>query len=153
MKSKGRHIYRFRNIETKDRTLELQDGAMKVFLNSKGTADDIPQELQNFLNLINGMEAADDFCREISCEVRKIKRDAQVKENFMDFEDKLRHERAKARKDGLQEGLQKGLQKGMLQTLADLVSNGSITIRTAAEQAGVSESTFAKEMKSLHQKK
>ena len=118
---------------------------MKVFLNSKGTADDIPQELQNFLNLINGMEAADDFCREISCEVRKIKRDAQVKENFMDFEDKLRHERAKARKDGLQEG--------MLQTLADLVSNGSITIRTAAEQAGVSESTFAKEMKSLHQKK
>ena len=118
---------------------------MKVFLNSKGTADDIPQELQNFLNLINGMEAADDFCREISCEVRKIKRDAQVKENFMDFEDKLRHERAKARKDGLQEE--------MLQTLADQVSNGSITIRTAAEQAGVSESTFAKEMKSLHQKK
>ncbi len=96
----GRHIYRFKNIELQNRELELQDGTMKVFLSSVGTADDIPEELNNFLKMVNGMEPADEFCRSIEQEVQRIKQDARVKENFMDLEDKLRHERKRAKQEG-----------------------------------------------------
>lgn len=108
----GRHIYRFKNIELHDHALELQDGTMKVFLSSTGTADDIPQDLKNFLKMVNGMAPADEFCRSIEREVQRIKQDAMVKEHFMDLEDKLRHERKRAREAGIQEGLNKGFSKG-----------------------------------------
>lgn len=111
----GRHIYRFKNIELYDHALELQDGTMKVFLNSVGTADDIPEELKNFLKLVNGTEPADEFCRSIEQEVQRIKQDAKIKEHFMDLEDKLRHERKRAMEAGIQEGFSKGKQEGLSQ--------------------------------------
>lgn len=33
---------------------ELGDGADKIFLNTKGDADEVPTELQNVLDYING---------------------------------------------------------------------------------------------------
>ena len=67
----------------------LEDGTMKVFLNSKGTADDISEELKNFLDLVNGLQPRDEFCREVDREVQKAKRSAAVWRSFMDMEDKL----------------------------------------------------------------
>ncbi len=115
----GRHIYRFKNIEVTDRNLELGDGTMKVFLNSKGTENDIPEELQNFLNLVNGNAAKDDFCRRVEQEIQKIKLDVQIKESFMYFEDKLRDERQRARTEGLAEGRAEGRAEGHAEGIAE----------------------------------
>ena len=157
----GRHIYRFQNTEMKDPNLRLEDGTMKVFLNSKGTENDIPRELQNFLELVNGNAPKDEFCRCIEREIAKIKQDTQIRSAFMDMEDKLRHERERARAEGLNEGLQQGRQEGIneglrqgrqagiFEVLSALVKNGTITLQAAAAQAGVSEITFEKEMEHL----
>ncbi len=149
---KERHIYRFQNIEMNDHDLRLEDGTMKVFLNSKGTENDIPEELLHFLDLVNGNAPEDDFCRRVELEIARIKQDAQIRSAFMDMEDKLRYERERAREEGLsegldrgrQEGLDEGRQKGIMEALSALVRNKTITLQMAAAQAGVSESVFAK---------
>ena len=46
----GRHIYTFRNLCIEDRTLELDDGATRIFLNTKGTRDDVDDSVRAFLN-------------------------------------------------------------------------------------------------------
>ena len=128
-----------------ERTLLLEDGTMKVFLNSKGTADDISEELKNFLDLVNGLQPRDDFCREVDREVQKAKRSAAVRRSFMDMEDKLRHAANRAREEGRLEGRQ----EGTLSTLAALVESGTITLQTAAEAAEMSEADFKKKMTNM----
>ena len=77
------------------------------------------------------------------------------------MEDKLRHAANRAREEGRQEGrlegreegrlegLEEGRQEGMLATLMTLVESGTITLQTAAEAAGMSETDFRKEMEKL----
>ena len=150
----NRHIYRFRNYEMSDKSLLLDDGTMKVFLNSRGTADDISDELKNFLDLVNGLEPADHFCEELDREVRKAKQSAEVRRSYMDLEDKLRHERNRAlkegieygREQGLKEGREQGIETGRRETLINLVQSGSITLQAAAIAAGMSEAAFQEEM-------
>ena len=134
----NRHIYRFRNYEMSDKSLLLEDGTMKVFLNSRGTEDDISDELKNFLDLVNGLEPADDFCEELDREVRKAKQNAEVRRNYMDLEDKLRHERNRA--------LKEGIEIGRIETLINLARSGTITLQMAAKAAEMSEAAFQEEM-------
>ena len=115
---------------------------MKVFLNSNGTEDDISDELKNFLNLVDGLEPKDDFCEEIDREVQKAKQSAEVRRSYMDLEDKLRHERDRA----LREGLEQGFEAGRRETLINLVKSDVITLQAAAKAAGMSEAAFQSEM-------
>ena len=150
---KGRHIYRFKNYDMTDRDLELGDGTTKIFLNSRGTEDDIPRELKNFLELVNGLAPADEFCREVSREVERAKQDAELRRQYMDLEDKLRHERNRARAEGLQEGLTqgevKGEYQGKIRTLSVLVKDGTLPLAKAAQLANLDEAGFTAAMNLL----
>ena len=165
----GRHIYQFRNVDMTDRELELGDGTTKIFLNSKGTKDDVPKELKNFLELVNGLAPADDFCREVSREVERAKQNMELRRQYMDLQDKLRHERSRAKAEGLQEGHEKGLQEGhekglqegmvqgraegalegTIRTLAVLVKDGTLPLARAAQLANLNEAEFIAAMKQL----
>ena len=50
---KGRHIYTFRERCDEERSLTLDDGAVKIFLNTKGYIDDVDEDIKNFLNYSN----------------------------------------------------------------------------------------------------
>lgn len=45
----GRHIYTFKNFCAEDKSIALDDGAAKIFLNTKSTADDVNEDVHNFL--------------------------------------------------------------------------------------------------------
>ena len=47
---KGRHIYTFTYKCSEDPSVSLEDGSCVMFLNSKGTADDVSPEILSFLN-------------------------------------------------------------------------------------------------------
>ena len=49
----GRHLYTFRERCDEDNKLSLNDGAVKIFLSTKGTLDDISPEVKEFLDYVD----------------------------------------------------------------------------------------------------
>lgn len=72
---KGRHIYTFENICREDNSITLGDRTTKIFLNAKGTMDDVSRELKAFLDYVAGQMSEDDFvsvvCREFGIDERE----------------------------------------------------------------------------------
>ena len=61
----------------------LDDGTTKLFLSTKGTADDISKPLKYFLDYIDGKEPADELMQEIDNEVDTIKRCDEWRRDYM----------------------------------------------------------------------
>lgn len=100
----GRHIYTFRNLCIEDRTLELDDGATRIFLNTKGSRDDVDDSVRAFLNYVNGVVSEDSLVQEIDEEIHRIKIEERGKVGYMFLADKIAEERFYAAKAGREEG-------------------------------------------------
>lgn len=66
---KGRHLYTFENRCLEDLTLHLNDATTKIFLNTKGSLNDVNQEMIEFLTYIEN--STDDYANEIQNELVK----------------------------------------------------------------------------------
>ena len=100
----SRHIYTFRNLCMEDKGLELNDKTTKVFVNSKGTADDVAPDVKAFLDYVNGVISDDAFVREIDDEILRVKRIEKEKVSYMTYAMKLAEEREEGRAEGREEG-------------------------------------------------
>lgn len=158
---KERYLYRFRNIDIYDRNLELQDGTERIFLNSKGKVDNINSDLRNFMEMINGKQPDDPYCKEVADKVNETKHMTEVRDIFMNVNLKQMEERyytkleaqrearqearqeaqreiqrksQEAREEGLAEGRAEE-QSNALRMLCNLVAKGSLAINDAVEEA------------------
>lgn len=127
----GRHVYQFRNIDIIDHSLEMGDGTDKIFINTRGTLNDISKELQNFLDFINGGQPADDYCQQVAECVDAAKHDVEVRRMFIDVNIKQMAEMSLARKEAREEGRA----EGALSTLCNLASSGKISLSDAVKDA------------------
>ena len=109
----GRHKYTFRNRCDEDKNLELGDGAVKMFLSTKGTKDDVEPDVKAFLEYVNGVLVNDEFVKEIDDEIHKVKAIEAERVRYMTYEMKLQEERKLGRKEGLEEGRKQGKAEGL----------------------------------------
>ena len=86
---KGRHIYTFRNVCLEDTSLELRDGATKIFLSSVGTADDVAPDVKRFLEYVNGILSNDAFVQEIDQEIKRVKKLEEERVRYMTYAMKM----------------------------------------------------------------
>jgi predicted transposase/invertase (TIGR01784 family) len=96
----GRHIYTFQNICQEDMDLTLGDGTTKLFLNSKGTADDVAPDVQAFLQYVEGVLTENPFVQEIDAEVAHVKRNKEWRREFMTLQDELDMQRRLGQEEG-----------------------------------------------------
>ena len=61
----GRHIYTFENRCSEDTALTLNDGTVKIILNTKGTLDDVSPEMKRLLDYVDGKGVSDTFTRDL----------------------------------------------------------------------------------------
>ena len=124
----GRHMYTFRNYCTEDKDIELQDGTVKLFLNTKGTMDDVEPDVKAFLEYVDGVMSPDDFVQEIDEAIRNVKMQESERVRYMTYTLKLKEERKIGHetgfREGMEKGLQKGTQKGKLETALKMLRNG-----------------------------
>ena len=106
---KGRYRYTFRNYCDEDKELELEDGAVKIFLNADSEDDRIDPELRGFLNLVKGLSAESDFAKDIEKAVKLTKMDKEARHQYMTVDMWIREEAEIAKNEGLKEGRQEGL--------------------------------------------
>ena len=103
----GKYQYTFRSYCEEDKDLELGDGAIRIFLNTRGTNDDeVSKELVDFLHYI---EKTDDESAEAAgserikliheC-VRKIKSSEEMGVKYMQSWEEKIYERDKGREEG-----------------------------------------------------
>ena len=100
MKDAGRHCYSFRNLCIEDHSLELNDGTEKLFLCTKGTADDVSPEMRDFLAYVDGSAPEGDLPNRLEDAVTKARQDPRYRKEYMDFQDYL----DMAKEEGRQEG-------------------------------------------------
>ena len=80
---KGRHIYTFRNFCSEDKDLELNDGSVTIFLNAKGTLDDVSPALRAFLDFLVGKTSDDPFIRKLEKALNEAKKNSSWRREYM----------------------------------------------------------------------
>ncbi len=118
-----------------------EDGRHTILLNTKGTNDsEVPKQLVNFLHFIGAslpesMEEYDDaLVKKLQQTVRYIKRDREMEERYMLYEEMLDRERQTGMAQGMAQGITQGIAQGMT----------AATIRILGEYGEVSESIKVK---------
>lgn len=126
---KGLYRYTFENrcLET---DFPLEDGAVKVFLNTKGKNEEqVPEELVHFLGYVENStedcarQTNDEVVRRLHDRVAALKKSREWRMRYMRFEELLQKAEAQGHEEGLAEGLEEGLSR--LQVLiASMTADG-----------------------------
>ena len=103
-KDGGLHKYNFRNLCLENPQIELGDETEKIFLCAEGTADDVSEKMQAFLNYIASGKPRDSFTNELENEVKKARDHIQWRTEYMTFLEQLEKEREAGRNEGRAEG-------------------------------------------------
>lgn len=116
----GRHIYTFRNTCDESDGLKLNDGAVTIFLNTRGKFDDISGELKAFLDFMMGKASRDPFVMELEERVKIAKLNAKWRRVYML---QMLHE-WEILSEGINKGFETGLAEGHTKGLAEGRSEG-----------------------------
>ena len=80
---RGRYIYTFRNRCDEDHEVLLDDEAIKVVINTKGSVGKIGDELKAVIRYLDTGIASTDYTRALEAEVETIKSDEKVRMQYM----------------------------------------------------------------------
>ena len=109
----GRHIYTFENRCNERPDIRLEDESTKIFLNTKGTMDDIPRPLKLFLNYIETGQALDAYTRELDSAVAEVRTNEKWRKPIMTMEMLIRDRENAAKNEGREEGRKEGIKEGI----------------------------------------
>jgi predicted transposase/invertase (TIGR01784 family) len=140
---KGMHRYTFSYRCSEDSSVFLGDGSSVVFLNSKGTADDVSSEVLSFLNYMEGIVIEEDpYIKMLDEAVKKAKKNTDWRREYMLYEMELAHEKELARKEGRKEGIKEGIKEGARMMLISQVEAG---IGKGLDSAAIADRLMTKE--------
>ncbi len=114
----GKYMYTFRMACKEEPGLELQDGAVRIFLNTHGTnKEEVSPELVELLDYMENTNtcppAKSEKLMEIQKRVAAIKSSEEVGVKYMQAWEEKVLEREAGRKEGMEKGLEVGRQEGM----------------------------------------
>ncbi len=111
---KGRHIYTYENCCLEDSSLKLEDGTTKLFLNTRGSLDDVGSELMEFFRYLENSteeQAAKTESPLIRMLHERVIRVRSSKEMEVEYMTLLMRDREKYQ-EGIEQGIQQGIEKG-----------------------------------------
>ena len=118
---KGRHMYTFDKRCKEDPELTMGDGATHIFLNTKGTMEDVSASLRAFLDYVDGRLSDDSFVQELEEAVDEAKKNREWRHEYMtlmlrdqeNIEKGIELGRAEGRAEGRTEGRAEERQEGI----------------------------------------
>ena len=96
----GKHIYTFKDTCAECPTIILGDGATKIFLSTKSTANDVDEDVKAFLDYVDSGIVDGDFVSELNEAVQIVKTNQRAVKEFMTFEMILMENRMAGRAEG-----------------------------------------------------
>ena len=136
----GRKKYVFRNIDTEalPEVHLLDDGCVRIVLNSKGITGEVSKDLQAFIDYLNEQETGSAFTGILHNEVDTRNQNEEWRGGYMTLEEEIQErEYIKYRQ---------GEEKGRLSALLGLVHDNVIDETTGSIRAGMSLTEFRNKM-------
>ena len=118
------------------KTLELSDDAAKIFLNAKGTLNDVDESIKAFLDYVNGIVCNNPLVRAIDEEIRRIKEETEERVSYMTFAMKMMEER--------KEGFKEGKAEGLASSIRNMMKNMGISLEKAMDVLQIPENERTK---------
>ena len=118
----GRHRYTFAGTCAEDPEVTIQDGTVRIFLNAKGTMNDVSSSLKAFLDYVAGTVTEDPFVQELEEAVTEARKNRKWRHEYMTLLMRDQDNLEKGREEGLKLGREQGLEQGikmMIATLSD----------------------------------
>lgn len=122
-----KYVYTFRARCEEEPECLLEDGATRIFLNTRGENDDeVPRELAEFLHYLE--ETTDERAastnsqriKRIHRRVRKVRLSEEVGVKYMQAWEEKYYEKQEAREEGIKLGIEEGIQTGERRKLREL---------------------------------
>lgn len=136
----GRHIYTFENCCSEDTTLTLNDGTVKIILNTKGTLDDVSPEMKRLLDYVDGKGVSDTFTRDLEEAVQSARQNEKWRLDYMTLQQEYRERFQEGKVEGIKEGKIEGLREGkIVGKIETLYEELHMTVVEIAEKLAISE--------------
>jgi len=116
----GRHIYTFENRCSEDTTLTLNDGTVKIILNTKGTLDDVSPEMKRLLDYVDGKGVSDTFTRDLEEAVQSAHQNEKWRLDYMTLQQEYRERFREGKIEGKIEGKVEILYEELHMTVAEI---------------------------------
>ena len=142
----GLPLYTFQSICAEDRNIMLNDGSIKIIVNSKASDKVSDVQLRAFLEYMNGKTSDDAFVRDIEERIKKIKATRKWREEYMMLTAFEMDAKREGRAEGRKEGRKEGHAEGRVDELLSLVKDNIITAAVAASRLGETEEAFLARM-------
>ena len=126
----GRYVYTFRAGCLEEPECCLEDGAVRIFLNTRGKNDgEVSKELVGFLRYVE--DTTDEMAADMDSErikrihnrVRKVKASEEVGVKYMQAWEERYYDKEEARQEGLEEGRQEGREIGKQEGKQEAIKN------------------------------
>ena len=130
---RGRHIYTFRERCDEDSTLTLNDGAVKIFISTKGSIDDVSSELKNFLNYIDNGIVSGTFVKKLDDAVNIVKANEKARLDFMNFEMYMKERELENKEKWREEGREEGREKTLIENLRSIMDKLNLSADNAMD--------------------
>ena len=107
----GRHIYTFENRCKENLSLSLGDESVKIFLNTRGTMDDVDEEMKEFLAYVEdttdrfAARAKSPLIRQIHRKVIEVKQNPKMEVEYMTLMQRDRENIELGREEGIKMAL------------------------------------------------
>ena len=122
---KGRHIYTFENRCIEELDLVLPDEAIKVFINTTGTVDDIDEEFLDLMNFFNGELATAGIAKEMQEEVDKVKSKEEWRVEYMTMMELERQRYREGMERGMEHAKEKYQEEGIRYSVKQALKYGA----------------------------
>ena len=96
----GKHNYTFKETCAENPNIKLADGATKIFLNTKGTLDDVSKDVKAFLDYVESGAVDGVFVEELDDAVCDVKSMRKGMKEFMTYEMTLLEREMKGHAEG-----------------------------------------------------
>ena len=126
----GRYVYTFRAGCLEEPDCCLEDGAVRIFLNTRGKNDgEVSKELVGFLRYVE--DTTDEMAADMDSErikrihnrLRKVKASEEVGVKYMQAWEERYYDKEEARQEGLEEGRQEGREIGKQEGKQEAIKN------------------------------
>ena len=104
----GLHFYSFSERCDQNPDIKLNHGATKIFLSTKGTADDVDPDILAFLNYVDSGIVSGKFVEELDAAVVSVKSNEKARHDFMTLQMYLLEHEMEAEERGLAQGIERG---------------------------------------------